>query len=59
MRICAKIPEEAWTQALVNEVWEARSQNSDLKNAGIDWQASDVALEVLFRDLPFSRPVEE
>lgn len=54
-----KIPEEAWTQALVTEVWEARSQNGDLKNASIDWQASEVALEALFRDLPFSRPDEE
>jgi hypothetical protein len=51
-----KIPPEAWTQQDVNEVWEARERVQDLREANIDWQTSEQALEKLFEDLPFERP---
>ena len=51
-----KIPDEAWTQQLVTEVWEARERNVDLREASINWQSSEDALQALFRDLPYSRP---
>jgi hypothetical protein len=51
-----KIPSEGWTQQLVNDVWEAREREVDLREANIDWRPSEEALERLFANLPFSRP---
>ena len=50
-----KIPREAWTQRLVDAVWEARDRVHDLRTANINWESSDVAVERLFADLPFTR----
>lgn len=54
-----KIPSEAWTQHLVNEVWEARDRKVNLREASINWKASEAALLDVFRDIPFSRPTPE
>jgi hypothetical protein len=51
-----KVPEEAWTQQLVNDVWSARERNHQLKTANINWKDSDKALEALLVSLPFTRP---
>jgi hypothetical protein len=51
-----KIPAEAWTQQLMNDVWNARDHEHNLRTANIEWKASDVALEELFANLPYSRP---
>lgn len=53
------IPKEAWTQALVRDVWEARDRNGELRDASINWQSSEKALEALFADLPFPRPATD
>jgi hypothetical protein len=50
------IPEESWTQQLVNEVWEARDRVHDLRTADIGWKSSEAAVERLFEALPFVRP---
>jgi hypothetical protein len=50
------VPAEAWTQQLVNDVWEARDRVNDLRTASINWESSDVALGRLFDGLPFRRP---
>lgn len=51
-----RIPAEAWTQQLVDEVWAAREQVHDLRTASIDWKSSDVALHDLLAELPFRQP---
>jgi hypothetical protein len=51
-----KIPREAWTQPLINEVWEARDRNDQLRDANINWRPSEQALEELFSGLPYARP---
>ena len=53
------IPAEAWTQHLVNRVWEAREHVDVLHTANIEWKDSDVALEGLFANLPYSPPQTE
>lgn len=50
-----KIPDEVWTQQLVNEAWEARDRIHDLRTASINWKPSDQALDDLFSKLSFSR----
>lgn len=50
-----KIPAEAWTQHLVDAVWEARDRVRDLRTANIDWESSERALERLLADVPFTR----
>lgn len=50
-----RIPDEAWNQQLVDEVWEARDRVYDLRTASIDWKPSEHALYDLFADLPFQR----
>jgi hypothetical protein len=51
-----RIPAEAWTQALVDEVWSALERNNNLQDASINWQSSQTAVWHLFENLPFSRP---
>lgn len=51
-----KVPPGAWSQQLVNETWQARDRNYDLRTASINWKDSDKALDELFAGLPFSRP---
>jgi hypothetical protein len=52
-----KIPRDAWTQALVDDVCEARERVHDLRTANINWQDSETALRDLFDGLPFQQPV--
>jgi hypothetical protein len=54
-----KIPKEAWTQRLVNAVWEARDRKINLREASINWKPSEEALRDLFCEIPFSRPALE
>jgi hypothetical protein len=51
-----RIPKDVWTQAAVDDVWEARERNSELRHANINWRDSVDALDALFNDLPFKRP---
>ncbi|HEX5720339.1 MAG TPA: hypothetical protein VF179_29560 [Thermoanaerobaculia bacterium] len=50
------IPDEAWNQKLVSEVWEAHARVHDLKTASIEWKDSALALEDLFGHLSYSKP---
>jgi hypothetical protein len=50
------IPPEAWTQQLVDDVWEARDRVHDLRTADISWKSSEAAIEQLFDGLPYDRP---
>lgn len=50
-----KVPKEAWTQQLVDAVWEARDRVHDLRTANINWEPSDAALDRLFADVQFAR----
>jgi hypothetical protein len=50
------IPQEAWTPQLVNDVRDAREGNVDLREASINWQPSEAAIDALFSDLPFAQP---
>jgi hypothetical protein len=52
------IPDEAWNQKLVTEVWEAHKRVHDLRTASINWKDSAAALEDLLDHLPFSVPSE-
>lgn len=51
-----KIAKEAWTQSLVDAVWEARDRVHDLQTASINWEPSEVAIERLFADTGLTRP---
>lgn len=51
-----KIPAEAWTQQLVDEVWDAHAHVHDLRTANINWKSSEDALAELFDETGFSRP---
>jgi len=49
------IPIEAWTQQLVDEVWEAHDRNSQIREPNIDWRPSEEQLFALFADPPYRR----
>jgi hypothetical protein len=50
-----KIPTEAWSQSLVDSVWNARDRVHDLQTANINWESSDIALIRLFEPLGLHR----
>lgn len=50
------IPRDVWTHDLVDQVWEARNLNPELRHGNINWTSSDTALERLFADLQFQPP---
>ena len=50
------IPDEAWNQQLVTDVWEAHGRVHDLKTANINWKDSGEALDDLLGHLPYSKP---
>jgi hypothetical protein len=52
--VLRKVPAEAWTRQLVDEVWAARERNVDLRNANINWEPSADAVRRLFEGLPYT-----
>jgi hypothetical protein len=50
-----KIPAEAWTQSLVDSVWDACERVHNLRTANINWESSDAALTRLFEPLGLHR----
>lgn len=54
-----KIPAEAWSQPLVDQVAAAQAMNPQLIGASIEWQPSEEALQKLFADLPYDLPANE
>ncbi len=50
------VSDSAWNQPLVNELWEALKHNWQLQQLNINGQSPAMALEALFKDLPFSMP---
>jgi hypothetical protein len=50
------VPGESWNQSLVTEVWDTWANNSQVRDANIDWRPCEEALVGLFKDLPYKRP---
>ncbi len=50
------VPDSAWNQPLVNELWEALRHNGQLQQLNIKGKSPEMALAALFEDLPFSVP---
>lgn len=50
------IPKDVWKQTMVDDVWRARDRNNQLREADINWQSSESALETLLRDTGLNRP---
>jgi hypothetical protein len=49
-----RIPDGVWTQAMVDDIWEAHERNGQLRDASINWQDSRHALEALFESVPLT-----